>query len=387
MPFAEVPGVVIDHSPAASGLYVGSPSLAVLPDGAYLASHDWFGPKSTEHDRAVTVVFQSADWGATWRKISTIRGQFWSSLFVHRGRLYLIGTDQHHGNAIIRRSEDRGQSWTDPRESRTGLLRDNGQYHCAPMPVLEHGGRLWRAMERRDPPTGWGITYCAGMLSVPVDADLLDADRWIFSNFLPGDAAWLGGTFGGWLEGNAVVTRNGHVVNILRVDTPGYPEKAAMASVSEDGRSLSFDPDHGFIDFPGGAKKFAIRYDAASDRYWSLATLVPERHQGKAKPGSVRNTLALMCSSDLTNWTTRCRLLYHPDTARHGFQYVDWRFEGEDIIAVCRTAFDDGLGGAHRAHDANFLTFHRFAGFRTRTMADSVPMPAVVGTARERDDP
>src|SRR5262249_16985968 len=38
---------------------------------------------------------------------------------------------------------------------------------------------------------------------------------------------------------------------------------------------------------------------------------------------------------------------------------------GDDIIAACRTAYDDGKGGAHSAHDANYLTFHRFANFRT----------------------
>jgi hypothetical protein len=69
----------------------------------------------------------------------------------------------------------------------------------------------------------------------------------------------------------------------------------------------------------------------------------------------------------------RCILLHHPDVASHGFQYVDWLFDGEDGIAACRTAFDDGQGSAHNAHDANFLTFHRFARFRRITMADSVP--------------
>ncbi len=48
----------------------------------------------------------------------------------------------------------------------------------------------------------------------------------------------------------------------------------------------------------------------------------------------------------------------------HGFQYVDWKFEGEDLIAVSRTAFDDGLGGAANYHDANFITFHRVCNFR-----------------------
>jgi hypothetical protein len=73
----------------------------------------------------------------------------------------------------------------------------------------------------------------------------------------------------------------------------------------------------------------------------------------------------------------RCIVLYHPDVKQHGFQYVDWLFEDQDIIAVCRTAHDDGVGGAHNNHDANYLTFHRFSGFRRLTMADSVALPKV----------
>jgi hypothetical protein len=60
-------------------------------------------------------------------------------------------------------------------------------------------------------------------------------------------------------------------------------------------------------------------------------------------------------------------LLHHPDTTTHGFQYVDWLIEGDDLIAACRTAFDDDLGGAHNHHDANFLTFHRWTNFRELT--------------------
>jgi hypothetical protein len=372
--FAGVPGVVIDHRPASSGIYIGSPSLAVLPGGDYVASHDEFGPKSTEHTRAVTRVFRSGDRGRTWRRISTIEGQFWSTLFVHRGALYVLGTDKHHGNAIIRRSTDRGESWTSPVDGTSGLLRDNGQYHCAPVPVIEHGGRLWRGMEWRSPPVAWGINYRAGMLSVPVDADLLNAADWTFSAFVPSDRSWNGGDMGAWLEGNAVVTAAGKLVDVLRVQTRSPDERAAIVQVSEDGKTAAFDPATGFVKFPGGAKKFTIRFDAESKRYWSLATIVPRRHRAN-NPGGIRNTLALTCSPNLTDWTVRSVLLYHPDPLKHGFQYVDWLVDGEDVIAACRTAYEDGMGGAHNSHDANFLTFHRFANFRRLTMADSVPMP------------
>jgi hypothetical protein len=362
-----LPGVVIDHSPAASGIYIGSPSLAVLPDGDYVASHDEFGPKSTEHTSAITRVFRSHDRGQTWTQTARVDGQFWSTLFAHHDALYLIGTDKHHGNAIIRRSQDGGCTWTSPTSALSGLLRDNGQYHCAPVPVIEHAGRLWRAMERRDPPTGWGATYCAGVLSAPVDADLLQATNWSFSRFLPSRGDWLNGSFGGWLEGNAVVAPEGQLFDVLRVDTPGYPEKAALVSISADGRTSAFNPATGFIDLPGGAKKFTVRYDPKTSQYWSVVTLVPKSCQKAEKPASIRNTLGLTCSSDLRNWTVRCILLHHPDSAKHGFQYVDWLFDHDDIIAACRTAFDDADGGAHNMHDANFLTFHRIANFREKT--------------------
>jgi hypothetical protein len=72
----------------------------------------------------------------------------------------------------------------------------------------------------------------------------------------------------------------------------------------------------------------------------------------------------------------RCIVLYHPDLARHGFQGVDWLFDGDDLIAFSRTAYDDGQGGAGNFHDTNFLTFHRVHNLRALTMKDSVPMPS-----------
>ncbi|MFO1499229.1 MAG: family 16 glycoside hydrolase [Verrucomicrobiota bacterium] len=375
-------GVVIDHSPAASGIYIGSPSLAVLPDGSYVAAHDEFGPKSTEHSRAVTRLFGSADRGASWQPRAVVAGAFWSSLFVHKGNLYLLGTDKHHGNAVIRRSTDAGRHWTSPETSTSGLLRDEGQFHCAPVPVLEHGGRVWRAMEWRQPPEAWGINYRASMMSVPIDADLLDASQWTFSEFLPSDRRWNGGDMGAWLEGNAVLGPDGQLYDLLRVQTKSPREKAALVRISADGKSASFDPAAGFVDFPGGAKKFTVRFDPRTEQYWSLASIVAARHRAD-DPGRIRNTLALTRSADLTHWEVRCVLLYHPDVGRHGFQYVDWLFDGDDLIAACRTATDDDDGGAHNNHDANFLMFHRFAGFRDLRDRDSVPMDTPATQAKE----
>ena len=364
------PGVVINHIPAKSRVYIGSPGIAVLPNGDYLAKHDEFGPKSTEQGVAITQVFRSADRGRTWRHAATVKGMYWASIFVHQGDAYLMGTSRNHGAAVISRSRDGGVTWTKPKDRRSGLLLDDAKYHCAPVPVVVHNGRIWRAMENAMGPGGWGSHFRSFMMSAPADSNLLDADNWTSSNRLGRDPHWLDGNFRGWLEGNAVVTPQDRIVNILRVDYRPKGEKAAIVEISDDGRQAAFDPNSGFIDFPGGAKKFTIRFDPVSQMYWTLSNPVLPRHESP-DPGLVRNALALMRSPDLRHWEIRCIVLYHPDVNKHAFQYVDWLFEDRDIIAASRTAYGEGENAAHRQHDANYLTFHRFANFRELTMNDS----------------
>ncbi|MBR2465887.1 MAG: hypothetical protein IKB38_03020 [Clostridia bacterium] len=45
-----------------------------------------------------------------------------------------------------------------------------------------------------------------------------------------------------------------------------------------------------------------------------------------------------------------------------GFQYVDFEFDGDDVIFLCRTA----INGAASYHDSNCQTFHRIKDFRKR---------------------
>ncbi|NIA13944.1 MAG: exo-alpha-sialidase [Nitrospiraceae bacterium] len=360
------PGVIIDHLPQSTDLYVGSPAIAVLPNGDYVASHDLFGPHSTDD---ITRVFGSPDKGATWELLTEIKGQEWSSLFVHRGELYLMGTSAEYGHCVIRRSADGGKTWTFPSGPDSGLLFADGPYHSAPVPVLIHDGRIWRGMEDAQGPGNWGSHFRTFMMSASLDADLLKASSWTSTNRLGRDPAWLDGKFGGWLEGNVVATLDGDILNILRVDYHPEGGKAAVVKVSTDGKTASFDPATGFIDFPGGCKKFTIRYDTVSERYWSLTNYICPRDKG-GNPERTRNTLALTTSEDLRHWSLRSIVLYHPDVKRTGFQYVDWLFEVDDIIAVCRTAHDDGVGGAHNCHDANYMTFHRIRKFRERTLEE-----------------
>lgn len=364
----QIPGQIVCYEPSASKKYIGSPSLVILPNGDYVASHDFFGPNSTEWTQAVTRIFTSKDKGGNWEQISSITGAFWSSLFVYDGDLYLLGPDRHHGTVLIRKSTDNGKTWSHPTNRENGVIL-RGQFHCAPMPVVEYNGRLWRPMETAHGPIlSWGKRYGAMVLSAEIGSDLLNSQSWQTSTVLLYDSTYLDGNFGGWLEGNFVVDKDNVMWNILRVDDrSSLDEKAAMVRISNDGRNLSFDEKTGFIDFPGGSKKFVIKYDSLSGYYWTLANVIPEKYRKQypdRNPTSFRNVLMLRRSKDLKNWQDVKTILEHDEVLYHGFQYVDWLFDGKDMIVLSRTAYFDGKNNANNNHDANFLTFHRIKDFR-----------------------
>jgi hypothetical protein len=358
------PGVIVDHLPKETGRYIGSPGICILPNGDYLASHDEFGPKTTEFYSAVTRIFQSSDRGKSWRYLASIQNQFWSNLFVHNGDIYIMGTNKHHGNFSIRKSIDNGKTWTIPYNKQTGLLLE-GEYHTAPVPVLIYNGRIWRALEYATAPTiDWGKRYSAMVISAPVGSDLLNTDNWTISDHLPYDSTYLSGKFGGWLEGNIVAGPEGRLFDILRVEVPqGCDEKIAMLEISDDGKIVSFNSSKGFIPFDGGSKKFTIRYDEKTKLYWTLANIVLPEFKSMKSSG-IRNTVALRSSSDLKVWRTNKIVLQHPDPIYHAFQYPDWVFDGGDIIFVLRTAYGINDEKAENAHDANYFTFHRISNFR-----------------------
>ncbi|MBC9909716.1 sialidase family protein [Chitinophaga varians] len=357
-----VPGVVIQHVAAREKLYVGSPSICILPNGDYLASHEYFGPGRAGKSRAR--IYRSADKGRSWQQIAEIDGQEWSQLFVHHNTVFIIGPETGGGDVVIRQSTDGGHSWTQPNTEHQGRLL-KGKFHAAATPVLMYKQRIWKALEDLGGPGGqWGHGFRSFLISAPADADLLDAGSWTVSNKLGYDSSYLDGHFGGWLEGNAIGGPDGHVVTMLRTDyRVNGDEKAAIIDVNDDGSKIAFTPATGFIDFPGGCKKFAVRYDSVSRLYWTISNYVPAIFRG-GNPERTRNTAALMSSSDLKHWQVRGIVLHHPDVAKHGFQYIDFQFDNKDIIAVSRTAFDDAEGGADNQHNANYLTFHRIRHFR-----------------------
>jgi hypothetical protein len=367
--------VEVKFQPERTRTYLGSPAIVRAPDGALLASHDYFGPgcpRNHEREEALLSLYRSEDDGRTWACVTHVMNAYWSNLFVHRGALYLFGVSQQYGSIVIRRSDDHGFTWTHPADERSGLLcrggfyHDDPNYHCAPVPILAHGGRLWRAFEDCERAV-WGRGFTSLVLSAPEEADLLEARSWTRSSPLAFDPAWLPAAWPklenpGWLEGNVVADPEGRLWNILRFHSAPLVDTAAMVQVLDGGRSLAFDPATGFIGFPGGMTKFTIRRDPVTGLYITLCN-------PNTDPGSPaqRNILALAVSADLRSWRVVRRLL-EDDTGLPwslslkltGFQYADWQFDGADLVALVRTAYR----GAHNFHDANRLLFLRLPGFR-----------------------
>lgn len=349
---AAPPGTVIDYSNPATQTYLGNPSIVILPNGDYVASHDAFG---AGHPYSATYLFRSQDQGATWTSLGSLLGQYESSLFMHDGLLYILGggaTETGTEFVSIRSSSDGGESWTSPSSSMTGQLVTGANFNAGATSVLTLNGRIWRAMERVDPsiPPGNSTNYRSFVLSAPIGSNLLSAASWTVSNSLLMNNYYPGA---GWLEGGVVATPQGTPATFLRTALLG--EKAAIINISASGSTLSFPPATGLVDFPsGGSSKFTVRFDAPSGRYWSLTNNLDH-------PGDIRNVLELVSSPDLINWTKEGTILSHPDPTYVGFQYADWQVDGNDIVFVSRTAFDN----APNFHDANYITFHRIPNFRS----------------------
>ena len=138
-------------------------------------------------------------------------------------------------------------------------------------------------------------------MSAPIDGELLNAGTWTFSNALLHPGRDIPGTT--WLEGNIILTPDNRLVNILRCHTE-TDNIACVLSVSEDGRTVAVDSRMPTIALPGACKKFTIRYDAQTRRYWSLTNYPLPRYLGINHVERTRNAVVLVSSHDLRSWQT-----------------------------------------------------------------------------------
>jgi hypothetical protein len=388
---------LVKYQPERSRAYLGSPSVVRLPDGALIVTHDYYGtgcPRNHESEESLTSVYRSEDDGLTWVNITHIMNCYWSTLFLHEGALWILGTSQQYGSIYIRRSDDGGFTWTHPIDDKTGILfrggyyHDGPNYHCAPVAVTVHGGRIWKAFEDCTPCV-WGTGFQACVISAPVGTDLLDASRWTMSNKLPFDPAWVPKAWGetrkpGWREGNVVADPSGQLWDIMTFEAgPLVTEKSARMKIEDEGRRIVFDPSKDYFDLPGCKAKLTIRRDERTGTYFTIGNVITDselllRLAGSPNTGFThfhrdhtmrqRNRSMLCASDDLWNWRVlkvvcedRSGLSLEDAIRLSGYQYTDWFFEGGDIVFAVRVA----ERGAGTFHDANKIMFGKIEAFRS----------------------
>lgn len=335
---------------------------------------------------------------------------YWATLFRRAGGgdgadvVYLLGVS-NDGNAgvpaqaTISRSLDGGATWVSPA---VRLTNSSASFSTGPTPVLEFAGRLWRALEHNTAP-GWASGYSVVVLSAAADApNLLDPAAWTLSGELPFagavrarvPAAWArAGVVSsyGWLEGGAVDPGDGGSSGIrvlLRVNSLPAANKAALVSLASATATPVFES---WIDpFPGGMTKFSVRRDAVSGLFVSLTNNVSDDSVsfppscaalpspagplpccgfltaclgGAAAPPCLwchavaRNVLTLSVSASLGDGWRVAATVLSDDTGAPGylselltgFQYVDFQFDGDDLIYATRAAYR----GSNQYHNAS----------------------------------
>ncbi len=377
------PGVTIAKSPDElfRSKHVTNVNINILDDGSYLALCT-----NLRYTHS-TNIYRSTDRGKTWSLYSTPTKMNFTRLFEHQGALYIMGVESGGSDLVICKSTDNGKTWTTPNEStgsgyirlgyRDGKGGDGGKIkgHHAPTSMAIYDGRIWRAMEDHNDKD----LIFPFVISAPVDSDLLNPESWTRSNLIYHTELKRyfhnGNIILRLIEGNVIVGPDGKLYNLLRASCQTASKSACLARVEKVGETYELQvAQSDFITLPGGDKKFTVRYDETTGRYWTITN--PADKAGYNHGGGfysslgitfdmMRNRVALYSSADLRNWQLeRDNVIYHEDPFFHGYQYIDWQFDGNDIVLVSRTASPEERGLPIRQHDANMITFHRIENFR-----------------------
>ncbi len=365
---------VVDMAVDAAAGNVTNPGIVILPCGDYLASCNSVDGESG----CGATLYRSTDKGRSWtvavENTASANGIAGSvNLFVHAEALYMTGTGADGGNVMISRSDDDGATWSTPATAENGIIIDDARtYLSGAVAVVESGGRLWCAMEVME--EGERRPF---VLSAASDADLLKAASWTATNAVQYNSAWSANSakVTSLQFGNVVATPEGSIYNLLSAPAAKTSLTAALARVTGT-TTLEIDSaNKDFVTMAGGGKKFTVRYDARSDRYWAITNPASDKYYGMLPDGTfsesggltyndILNRAVLCWSKDLKIWYQERVVLQSRAPYLNSYKDADWQFDGNDIVAVFAVA--DSVEGVAPSsqHNANILAFKRISNFR-----------------------
>jgi hypothetical protein len=182
---------IIQASPYPSGIYLYTPALVEGFGGRLVAAVDFGGPDTYRLDGPRSDfgdypsgnqirVFLSDDRGKTWRDVHARLPMMHEILFKAGKSLYMIG---HSGRLLITRSDDNGESWSDP-----AILCAQPRWHQSCGAVDIHHGKVTLVYEKwlRENHAWPGVGPI--LMQAKEDADLTQRENWRFSPLFDPDS-------------------------------------------------------------------------------------------------------------------------------------------------------------------------------------------------------
>lgn len=322
---------------AASGRYLASPSIARFGGDLYV-SMDVFHAKDEEGNCDLTLLYRSKDDGKTWEFVTEIVPSFWGTLFVAGDKLCLLSADTERGNIVVLSSEN-GVDWSQPTcLFERGAFGEGGGAHKAPTACVEHGGRLFFAVEYG----GYNIKkFDTLVLSLDLKKDVLDKDAWTVSAPAQVDFAWGGDQDIRFAIEANMVQKGGELFVLSR-----FAYKKAILWKFDKNNLKAAPRFEKVIDFEPGHCKFFIQ--EFGGEYYALGN--PACYP--------RHVLKAYRSKDLKNWECVCDLedISALSVDFDGVQYPSFLIENGKLLTVLRIA----LHGAHTFHDSNAIVFKTY---------------------------
>lgn len=330
-----------------SGKYLCSPSLVRLEDGTLVAGMDLFGPLMAQ---TLTVLFSSKDDGKTWRYLTDLHPFYWGSLFLHKGKLYMMGLTTEYGNLQLTCSEDGGKTWATPITLFYGSnvrCETNGGMHRAPMQVVNYNGRLYTTCEYG---CWWKpCTHLPSVISIDENDDLMVPENWYSTGYLPFEGKWKkdAGIQGDTIEGNIVIAPDGNMYNIMRWKIGEYLKLQVDTENHEN--PLEYK---GIYKAPTTNSMF--RVIPYKGKYLFIANRQTE-NAAKVEYFTYRNVLSLYITEDLENFKFVKDIINydHVSPKIAGFQYPVVIKEADGISLMIRSAFNN----PNDCHNSNYMLY------------------------------
>ncbi len=334
--------------------FIHDPGMARLPSGQFLvAAPCWQRRVGPDH----LMMSRSVDGGRSWQSLPDLPLAE-GTPFIVEDKLYMFTQPRQHQDVYFMRSDDEGETWSDP-----AMVLEGAFWNCQTNMVIRDGQLYWVLDQKH---------RATVAIAADLSRELLDPSAWRVSQVIPATQTarqfrtahdhHQPDLFDDWnLEGN-VMDVDGQLRIACRVNpkhTGTTPGIAALFDLEDDGTNLNLLFDQHYP-WPGGQSKFCIVYDELTRLFWMTSNIISSAEPQMLGGGhnGERRFLMLYCGMDGLNWLPVGCVAMAPASSQ-SFMYPSMVVDGDDLAILSRTCRNSG-----HYHDADLATFHRVHNFR-----------------------